>query len=491
VIFGKLFNNFKAGQTLSNRLMNVTIAPHLTITDSMSDDKIEMHDSMGTVAVPADALYQAQTQRALDNFNISSLRLPASMIYALARIKQGCAEVNHDLGKLDAQRAAAISAAAGLIIAGQHADQFAIDVFQTGSGTSSNMNVNEVIATLASSDAVAVHANDHVNMGQSSNDVFPSAIHIASACEVHEQLLPALQALESALRQRSEEHEHCLKTGRTHLMDAMPISLGQEISGWTSQIKNDRYRIQTTLMRLQQLALGGTAVGTGVNTSPDFGKRVCARLARATGIRFIPMENLFEALSTQNTALELSGQLRVVATSLTKICNDLRWMNSGPLSGLGEIGLQALQPGSSIMPAKVNPVIPEAVLMAAAQCAGNDTTISLAAQSGNFQLNVMLPVIAYNLLQSIEILANSSRHLARAVEGFTVNDEVMARDLAQNPILVTALNPLIGYSKAAEIAKTAVQQNRPILEVAVEMTDIDADELRGLLNPGNLVKNSQ
>ncbi|MCG6888882.1 MAG: class II fumarate hydratase [Gammaproteobacteria bacterium] len=456
----------------------------------MSDEKREMHDSMGSVAVPADALYQAQTQRALDNFKISALCLPASLICALARIKQGCAEVNHDLGKLDAQRAEAISAAAGLIIAGQHTDQFAIDVFQTGSGTSSNMNVNEVIATLASSDAVAVHPNDHVNMGQSSNDVFPSSIHVAAACEVHEQLLPALQALENALRKRCEEHEHSIKTGRTHLMDAMPISLGQEISAWTSQIKNDRYRIQTTLMRLQQLALGGTAVGTGINTSPDFGKRVCARLARATGIRFTPMDNLFEALSTQNTALELSGQLRVLATSLTKICNDLRWMNSGPLSGLGEISLQALQPGSSIMPAKVNPVIPEAVLMAAAQCIGNDTTISLAAQSGNFQLNVMLPVIAYNLLQSIQILANGSRHLAQAVESFTVNSEVMARDLARNPILVTALNPLIGYARAAEIAKTAVEQNRPILEVAVEMTDIDANQLRELLNPVNLLKNS-
>jgi len=471
--------------------MNVTIAPHLAIDNSMSDDKIEMHDSMGSVAVPADALYQAQTQRALDNFKISSLRLPASLICALARIKQGCAEVNHDLGKLDTQRAEAISAAAGLIIAGQHEDQFAIDVFQTGSGTSSNMNLNEVIATLASSDAVTVHANDHVNMGQSSNDVFPSSIHIAAACEVHEQLLPSLQILESALHRRCEQHEHSIKTGRTHLMDALPISLGQEISAWGSQIKNDRYRIQTTLMRLQQLAIGGTAVGTGVNTSPDFGKRVCARLASATGIRFTPMENLFEALSTQNTALELSGQLRVLATSLTKICNDLRWMNSGPLCGLGEIGLQALQPGSSIMPAKVNPVIPEAVLMAAAQCIGNDTTISLAAQSGNFQLNVMLPVIAYNLLQSIEILANSSRHLAQAVEGFTVNEEVMTRNLARNPILVTALNPLIGYSKSAEIAKAAVQQNRPILEVAVEMTDIDADELRELLDPGNLLNNSQ
>ena len=467
--------------------MNVTIEAHSTIDLSMTDDSIEMHDSMGSVSVPADALYQAQTQRALNNFQISSLRLPAALIRALALIKQGCAEANSDLGKLDAERAAAIASAADLLVDGQHADQFALDVFQTGSGTSSNMNMNEVIATLASSDALAVHPNDHVNMGQSSNDVFPSSIHVAAACELHEQLLPALQILEDALRRRSEEHESSIKTGRTHLMDAMPISLGQEISAWASQLKNDRYRIQTTLMRLQKLALGGTAVGTGINTSADFGERVSARLARATGIRFMPMENLFEGLSTQNTALELSGQLRVLATSLIKICNDLRWMNSGPLSGLGEISLQALQPGSSIMPAKVNPVIPEAVLMAAAQCVGNDTTISLAAQSGNFQLNVMLPVIAYNLLQSIELLANSSRHLARAIENFTVNEESLTRNLALNPILVTALNPLIGYQKAAEIAKTAVQQNRPILEVAAQMTDLGEDELRELLNPANLI----
>ena len=465
--------------------------PHPVIDHSMSDDSIEMHDSMGSVSVPADALYQAQTQRALNNFQISSLRLPAVLIRALALIKQGCAEANFDLGKLDAERSAAIASAAELLVAGQHADQFAIDIFQTGSGTSSNMNLNEVIATLASSDSLAVHPNDHVNMGQSSNDVFPSSIHVAAACQLHEQLLPAVQTLEDALRRRSEEHQNSIKTGRTHLMDAMPISLGQEISAWASQLKNDRYRLQTTLTRLQKLALGGTAVGTGINTSPDFGERVCARLARATGVRFMPMENLFEGLSTQNTALELSGQLRVLATSLIKISNDLRWMNSGPLSGLGEISLQALQPGSSIMPAKVNPVIPEAVLMAAAQCIGNDATISLAAQSGNFQLNVMLPVIAYNLLQSIELLANSSRHLARTIENFTVNEESLAENLAFNPILVTALNPLIGYQKAAEIAKTAVQQNRPILEVAAQMTDLSEDELRELLNPENLIKNSQ
>ena len=270
----------------------------------------------------------------------------------------------------------------------------------------------------------------------------------------------------------------------------MPISLGQEISAWASQLRNDRYRIQTTLTRLQQLAIGGTAVGTGVNTAADFGERVCERLTQSTGIRFKPMDNRFEGLSTQNTALELSGQLRVLATSLVKISNDLRWMNSGPLAGLGEISLQALQPGSSIMPAKVNPVIPEAVMMAATQCAGNDTTISIAAQSGNFQLNVMLPVIAYNLLQSIEILANSCRHLTPVIETFSVNDEALARNLEKNPILITALNPLIGYVKAAEIAKTADREKRPILDVAVEMSGLDREQLEALLDPANLIGNA-
>lgn len=457
----------------------------------MAKKKIKVTDSMGTVEIPADALYQAQTQRALDNFKISSLRLPQAMIRALALVKKACVETNLDLEKIDQARGQAIAQAADLIIAGKHKDQFCIDVFQTGSGTSSNMNVNEVIASLASTRALQVHPNDHVNMGQSSNDVFPSAIHIAAAEMIHEQLLPASQMLEIALEKRIEQHRETIKTGRTHLMDAMPISLGQEISGWASQLKNDRYRIQTALSRLQQLAIGGTAVGTGINTPPDFGARVCEKLHLTTGIRFKQMENLFEGLSTQNTALEVSGQLRVIATSLTKICNDLRWMNSGPLTGLGEIQLEALQPGSSIMPAKVNPVIPEAVLMAAAQVIGNDSTIALAAQSGNFQLNVMLPVISYNLLQSIEILSNAIRHLVSVIESMSVNSENMAQNLSFNPILVTALNPIIGYQKAAEIAKAALGQNRPILEVALEMTDIDEARLRQLLDPGNLVGNQR
>ena len=457
----------------------------------MGKKKIKVTDSMGPVEIPADALYQAQTQRALDNFRISSLKLPPSMIRALALLKKACAETNLDLEKIDQPLAQAIQQAADLVISGQHDDQFSIDVFQTGSGTSSNMNVNEVIATLASTGDLAVHPNDHVNMGQSSNDVFPSAIHVAAAIQVHEKLLPSIQMLETALDGRLQQHRETIKTGRTHLMDAMPITVAQEISGWASQIKNDRYRIQTALGRLQQLAIGGTAVGTGINTSADFGQRVCAKLHASTGIRFIRMENLFEGLSTQNTALEVSGQLRVLATSLTKICNDLRWMNSGPLTGLGEIQLQPLQPGSSIMPAKVNPVIPEAVLMAAAQVVGNDGTIALAAQSGNFQLNVMLPVIAYNLLQSIEILGNAMQHLSKAIETMSINDEIMAQSLSFNPILVTALNPIVGYRKSAEIAKAALDQKRPILEVAIEMTDIDEASLRQLLDPANLVKNHQ
>ena len=455
-------------------------------TDDMAGKKIKATDSMGEVEVPADALYRAQTQRAIDNFRISSLRLPAGMIRALALIKQAGARSNAELGKLDAGRAAAIDAAAARIIAGEHADQFPIDVFQTGSGTSSNMNMNEVIATLAAGPDLEIDANDHVNLGQSSNDVFPSAIHVAASLGVHEHLLPSIQALETAISVRIEELDETIKTGRTHLMDAMPLSLGQELSAWASQLRNDRYRIQAALTRTQRLAIGGTAVGTGVNTDIDFGARLCAELQQTTGIGFRPMDNLFEGLATQNSALELSGQLRVLAASLGKISNDLRWMNSGPLTGLGEIRLEALQPGSSIMPAKVNPVIPEAVLMVSAQVTGNDATIAFAAQSGNFQLNVMLPVIAYNLLQSIEILATASTHLAGTVDSFSVNHEALERNLARNPILVTALNPVIGYRKAAEIAKRAMRENRPILEVAVEMTDIEESRLRQLLDPARL-----
>ena len=452
----------------------------------MVKKKTTVYDSMGAIEIPDDALYQAQTQRALNNFQISDLRLPPTLIQALALIKKACAQANHELDLLDEPRANAIIQATDRILSGEYSNQFAVDVFQTGSGTSSNMNVNEVLASLASQDALDIHPNDHVNLGQSSNDVFPSAIHVASSLQIHEALLPAMQALEDALVQRSEELANIVKTGRTHLIDAMPMTLGQEISAWAAQIRDDRYRIQTGLTRLQQLAIGGTAVGTGINTPCDFGDRVCQILQAESGIRFTPMENRFQALSMQNTTLEMSGQLRVLGTSLTKICNDLRWMNSGPLSGLGEIALQALQPGSSIMPGKVNPVIPEAVLMAAAQVSGNDTTISIAAQSGNFQLNVMLPVIGYNLLQSCQILTNACHALVPVIGHFTVNHEILEQGLAQNPILATALNPIIGYQQAAEIAKTALQQKRPILEIALEMTDIDEAELRRLLDPTKL-----
>jgi fumarate hydratase class II len=444
-------------------------------------------DSMGEVRVPASALYQAQTQRAVDNFPISGLRLPRDLIRSLGLIKKACAEVNQASGLLDSHRSKAIQQAADKVISGEVDDQFPIDIFQTGSGTSSNMNANEVIASLASSDDYLVHPNDHVNMGQSSNDVFPTAIHVAGSTAIHERLLPALLMLEQAITNKSESYAGLVKTGRTHLMDAMPLTLGQEMSAWASQVKSSRYRIQSSLTRLQKLAQGGTAVGTGINTPADFGQGVATSLKAQTGIRFSQMENLFEGLSCQDTAVETSGQLKVLAVSLMKIANDLRWMNSGPLAGLGELTLPAIQPGSSIMPGKVNPVIPEAVAMACAQVIGNDATVTIAGQSGNFQLNVMLPVIAFNLLQSIEILANASQTLAqKAIIDLVANPDRMELILAQNPVLVTALNPVIGYELGAKIAKTAYQQKRTVFEVALEMTDLGEAELKRLLDPGAL-----
>jgi len=446
-------------------------------------------DSMGEINVPVDALYKAQTQRAVNNFPVSGIPLPGEVISALGLIKKACARVNADLGQLDNVRAVAIQKAAEKVISGAVDQHFPIDIFQTGSGTSSNMNANEVIASLASTKQCAVHPNDHVNMGQSSNDVFPSAIHIAACIAIHEKLLPSLQHLEQVIKEKGDACSEIVKTGRTHLMDAMPVTIGQEMSGWESQIKNGRYRLQSSLTRLQKLAQGGTAVGTGVNTSEDFGARVCQALHDITGIRFSQMENLFEGLSAQDTAVETSGQLKVLAVSLMKIANDLRWMNSGPLAGLGEISLPALQPGSSIMPGKVNPVIPEAVAMACAQVIGNDCTITIAGQSGNFQLNVMLPLIAHNLLQSIDILGNSSLILAdKAIGGFTVNNDQIEQTLAQNPILVTALNSVIGYELGAKIAKTAYLEKRPVIEVALELTDLDEVELKRLLDPALLTR---
>ena len=442
-------------------------------------------DSMGALDVPANALWGAQTQRAIQNFPSTGLRLPRAFTRALGLIKHAAAGANAQLGDLPQDVAAAIQSAALEVAAGRHDDQFPVDVFQTGSGTSSNMNANEVLAALASrSLSRPVHANDHVNMSQSSNDVVPTAIHVAAALLLHEHLLPALERLRTVLAARAAEFADVVKTGRTHLMDAMPITLGQELSAWQTQIDNALARLRSVTPRLHQLAQGGTAVGTGINARPEFGAEFAHCLAMSTGLAFRPSDNYFEALSAQDTAVELSGQLKVLSVSLMKISNDLRWMNSGPLAGLGEIALPALQPGSSIMPGKVNPVVPESVSMMSAQVMGNDVTITVAAASGNFQLNVMLPVIAYNLLQSVELLAIGSRNLAdHALAGFTVNHGRLQDALALNPILVTALNPVIGYEKGAAIAKKAYAEGRPILEVAAEMTTLSVDELRRLLDP--------
>jgi fumarate hydratase class II len=457
----------------------------------MTDKKFRVErDSMGELSVPIDALYGAQTQRAIDNFPISHIPMPRAFIRALALVKSCCAKANHSLGLLDEQIGAAIQQAAEAIANGTHDDQFPVDVFQTGSGTSSNMNINEVIATLASEQLGSpVHPNDHVNMSQSSNDVIPTVIHVSTCLEIEEKLLPALGHLADILEQRSKELQDTTKTGRTHLMDAMPVTLGQELATWASQIKQGMYRIQASLTRMRALPQGGTAVGTGVNAHEEFGKLVANALKARTGFAFTTMENAFVGLASQDTAVEMSGQLKALAVSLMKISNDLRWMNSGPLAGLAEIELPALQPGSSIMPGKVNPVIPEAVAMVCAQVIGNDSTITVAGQSGNFQLNVMLPVIAYNLLQSIELLSNASRQLSdKAIAGFTVNEDNIRQALDKNPILVTALNRVIGYEKGAAIAKKAYQQKRPVLEVALEDTDLDEKTLRELLDPGKLTR---
>jgi fumarate hydratase class II len=447
-------------------------------------------DSMGELQVPTDALWGAQTQRAVRNFPISGLTMPRAFIGALGLVKQAAARANTRLALLDAAVAGAIDATAAEVAAGRHDAQFPIDVFQTGSGTSTNMNANEVIATLATRRlGKPVHPNDHVNMSQSSNDVIPTTIHVSAALGVRGELVPALEHLRDTLLAKEREVGAIVKTGRTHLMDAMPVTLGQELSGWRAQIESGLARLGATEPRLLALAQGGTAVGTGINAHPDFGARFCEALADLTRIPFTPARNYFEALSSQDTAVELSGQLKTIAVSIMKIANDLRWMNSGPLAGLGEIALPALQPGSSIMPGKVNPVIPEAAAMVAAQVIGNDTTITVAGQAGNFQLNVMLPVIAHNLLASIHLLANISRALAdRALAGFRVNPARLAEALDRNPILVTALNPVIGYEKGAAIAKKAYAEGKPLLEVAEKMTDLPRKELERLLDPAELTR---
>ena len=447
-------------------------------------------DSMGELQVPAWALWGAQTQRAVQNFPISGLTLPRPFIRALGLIKGAAAAVNLDLKDLDRERAEAIAAAARRVAAGELDAHFPIDVFQTGSGTSSNMNANEVIARLASvAGGLEVHPNDHVNMGQSSNDVIPTAIQVSACLVASEELLPALRHLQEAICARARELRDTPKTGRTHLMDAMPVTFGQELGGWASQVGSGIARIDSALKRLRLLPQGGTAVGTGINAHPEFGRMMAGALRDATGFRFKSADDYFEGISSQDAAVELSGQLKTVACSLMKIANDLRLMNSGPLAGLAEIELPALQPGSSIMPGKVNPVIPEAVCMACAQVIGNDVAITVGGQSGNFQLNVMLPMIAFNLLQSLQVLAGASRALAdSAIAGFRVNQARVDVALARNPILVTALNPVIGYELGAATAKRAYQEGRPIKDVALEMTQLTEAELARLLDPLELTK---
>ncbi|ANQ22875.1 aspartate ammonia-lyase [Vibrio natriegens] len=453
------------------------------------DFRIET-DSMGEVKVPSDALYQAQTQRAVDNFSISRHTMPQGFILALAHIKQTAALTNAQLGILDSKIADAIANAAQSIIDGQHLEQFPIDVFQTGSGTSSNMNANEVIATLAAQTlGESVSPNDHVNMGQSSNDVVPTAIQVSVALAIEKQLIPALEYLCQSLATKQHALKDVVKTGRTHLMDAMPITLAQELGGWQYQIEHAKQAIEQTLPAVKALAQGGTAVGTGINADPRFAPLFADNLSQSTNVAFCSSPNFFFNLSSQDAIVALSGQLKTSAVAILKIANDLRWMNSGPLAGLGEIELKGLQPGSSIMPGKVNPVIPEAVAMACAQVIGNDTTITIAGQSGNFQLNVMLPVIAHNVLESIELLSNSATALAdKAVATFEVRQDNLDVALAKNPILVTALNPVIGYLKAAEIAKKAYKQGRAIIDVAEEETDLDRATLEKLLNPTKLTQ---
>lgn len=447
-------------------------------------------DSLGEVQLPADALWGAQTQRAIDNFRFGGGPMPRAFIGAVGRVKQACALVNGELGRLDHAMAGAVADAAATVAQGDHDASFPVEVFQTGSGTSTNMNANEVIAALAQRElGVSVHPNDHVNMGQSSNDVIPTCIHVAARLELEDTLLPALQELENVIAQKARDNAHVTKTGRTHLMDAMPIRLDQEMGAWAAQVRDGTARLRGVAPRLQRLAIGGTAVGTGVNAPADFGPRVAKALTTLCDIDFESSDNRFRDIASQDTAVELSGQLRGVAVSLTKIANDLRWMNSGPQAGLGEITLSALQPGSSIMPGKVNPVILEAVLMACARVAGHDASIALAGQSGSFQLNVMLPLIADSLLDSIRLLAASCQSIARQViPGATVNEDRIGGLLARNPILVTALNDTIGYDEGARIAKLAYAEGLSIVDVAARESGLDRDTVERLLDPQRLTE---
>ena len=439
----------------------------------MADFRTE-HDSMGEVRVPADALWRAQTQRAVENFPISGTTLEPAHIKAMAQVKAAAAKVNAELGVIDQQMAQAIIEAANDVARGVYDEHFPIDVFQTGSGTSSNMNMNEVLATLASKDEGAtpmgVHPNDHVNASQSSNDTFPTSIHVAATVSTTEQLIPALDHLATALERKADEFKDVVKSGRTHLMDATPVMLGQEFGGYAAAIRIGIERLEASLPRVAELPLGGTAVGTGINTPEGFSARVIAELADSTGLPFTEARNHFEAQGARDALVELSGQLKTIAVSLTKICNDLRWMSSGPRTGFAEINLPDLQPGSSIMPGKVNPVLPEATLMVCAQVIGNDTAVTVSGASGNFELNVMMPVLARNLLESIRLLSNSSRLLAdRCIDGITANEERMRIYAESSPSVVTPLNRYIGYENAAKVAKKALAEEKTIKQVVLEM----------------------
>jgi fumarate hydratase class II len=455
----------------------------------VTDYRIEK-DSLGEVRVPAGAMYGPQTRRAVENFPVSGIRFPRVFIRALGLIKGCAADVNSELGLLDGKTACAIRQAADEVASGMWDRDFPIDIFQTGSGTSTNMNANEVIANRASQllgkgvGSGAVHPNDHVNLGQSSNDVIPAAIHISVSLETAELLIPGLSRLGSTLAKRAEELAGIVKTGRTHLMDATPVSLGQEIGGWAYQVRQSEERLRATLYPIRSLAIGGTAVGTGINTHPEFGRRMAEKLSARTGLFFAETDNHFASQATMDGVTEFSGALKTSASSLLKIANDLRLMNSGPLAGFSEISLPALQPGSSIMPGKVNPVIAEATIMACVQVIANDVAVTIANSRGEFELNVMLPLICRNVLESVAILGNAAGLLAdKAVAGLTVNTRKIDAALGRNPVLVTALSPVIGYDKAAEIAKKAYAEGRPVREVAAEMTGLPPEELDRLLDP--------
>jgi fumarate hydratase class II len=452
-------------------------------------------DTLGEVRVPQNAYWGAQTQRALENFQISNLKFPKSFIKALAYVKLACLEVNYELGKIPQNYYNAIKQAINEIIEGKFDDQFPLDIFQTGSATSTNMNINEVISTRANEILTGkritkepIHPNDHVNMGQSSNDVIPTAMNVSAYYETKYKLIPSIEHLYQTIVKKSLELKDVIKTGRTHLMDAMPISFEQELSGWATQILYAKHRIESTFTRLRELAIGGTAVGTGINTHPNFGKKVAEKLSKLLNLDFIEANNHFEAQSSRDSILELSSALKILATNLIKISNDLRLMNSGPIAGFSEIILPELQPGSSIMPGKVNPVIPEAVRMVGVQVIANDLSITISNSLGEFELNVMMPIMIYNILNSIEILTNACYILAdKCIKDFIVNKEHVEELLYRNPIIATILNPIIGYDKSAEVVKKALKEKRSVKEIVVEMGYLTKEEAEKIFDLNKLI----